>query len=60
MTANELANALKCHVARFGDSKVVCDGREIGQAIHFNKNPQEDECVCLSLLPVRKGKKKHV
>lgn len=58
MTANELANTLKCHVARFGDCIVVCDGREVGAAYHFDKTRQERKCVCLSLLPVhKKGEK---
>jgi hypothetical protein len=41
-----------------GDCKVFCDGREVGQAYHFDKTNQEGECICLSLLPVhRKGEK---
>jgi len=61
MTTNDLANKLFCHVARHGDCKVVCDGREIDSSYHFDKTPQEDECVCLSLKPIkRKATKDHV
>lgn len=59
MTVRELAHKLTLHImAGDGDCIVNCDGREVGEAYHFEKTPQERECICLSLLPVhRKGAK---
>ena len=54
MTANELANQLKCHIARHGDCIIVSGGREIESAIYFNKTPQERECVELTLKEIKR------
>lgn len=49
---------LLIELAGFNDDiKVVCDGREVDNAYYFEETSQEDECICLSLKPVRKKKK---
>jgi len=60
MTANDLANELKCHVMRYGDCIVVSGGREICDSIHLAKTKQEREVVDLTLKPIKKARKHHV
>lgn len=58
MTVSELAEKFKCYVmAGHGDCIVVCDGREIDKSYHFDKTPQERECVRLSLKLIKKPSK---
>lgn len=59
MTANELANQLKCHVARHGDCKVCCNGRRVDKSYFFDSK-QEGRLVSLSLLPVHRKDKSNV
>jgi hypothetical protein len=48
MTVNELIDKMTMY-NDLRDVVVVCNGREIDNAYHFEETPQEHECICLSL-----------